>query len=429
MNIKTTVKNTCCWRFINTKPGKYVKFYILFLFDIINLIIDWYFYLKVELIKPGLVYGPPELLIRQIIFGFCCISILSFIIETIQNADDLLETKKISFLTQSLSNFLVILFEDIPLLTLNLIITLCRDGEPTIISVVKASVVIFAVIIRFILIVVLNWFIDTKKNRFSIILDMLSTFGIFIMAFLSVSIHLLNNFPTTAQGDIDIPNPVYFNHMSYASDKYFRNVGIFTQWPIENHENETSYIWLSDITDVIDVVNLPIKIRTDFEKNNQKYTLCIEKFNQNTCFKFEKNEFKILTDNKLFIKSNLYDVYEIKLIKEPEQGNKYKLGYISLKANRYELNRSASRICSNVNPKSVIYAKYKDFYDSDDKSYLKQELNKFLFFTKTDLITVDNLWFPGIFKCKTSGDLGPKLDKNNFFCLNNTILDVKKKNL
>lgn len=421
MNIQKAVKNTCCWRFINTKPGKYVKFYILFLFDIINLIIDWYFYLKVELIKPGLVYGPPELRLKQIIFGFCCISVLSFIIETIQNADDLLEKKKISFLTQSLSNFLVILFEDIPLLSLNLIITLCRDGEPTIISVAKASVVIFAVIIRFILIVVLNWFIDTKKTRFSIILDMLSTFGILIMAFLSVSIHLLNNFPTTAQGEIEIPNPVYFNHMSYATDKYLRNVGIFTQWPIDNQENETSYIWLSDITDVIEVVNLPIKIRTDFALEKQKYTLCIEKFNQNSCFKFEKAEFRILQDDKNFLESNLYEVYEIKLTKEPEQGNKYKLGYISLNVNRYELDKNGSRICSKVNPNSVIYAKHKDFHDSLEKSYLIQDMDNFLFFSKMDLITVDRLWFPGIFKCRMSGDLGPKLDQNNLICLNNTM--------
>ncbi|RNA37323.1 hypothetical protein BpHYR1_012422 [Brachionus plicatilis] len=412
MNLKKAVKNTCCWRFINTRPGKYVKFYILFLFDILNLLVDWYFYLKVELIKPGLVYGPPELLIRQIIFGFCCISILSFIIETIQSTDDLFKTKKISFLTQSLSNFLVIVFEDIPLLSLNLIITLCRDGEPTIISVVKASIVIFAVIIRFILIVLFNWFMDSEKTRCNIILDMLSTIGIFIMAILSVSIHLLNNFPTSANGAIQIPNPVYYNHMSYATDKYLKNVGIYSQWPIDNAANGSSYIWLTEITDVIEVTNLKIKIRSDFAANNKNYSLCIEKFNKKVCFKSENSDLKILDEERNILKSDLFDVYEMEIVKEPPQGSKYKLGYISLSVNKIESGQNGTSKCSTMYPKSIIYAKDTDYSDSDEKSYLKQIENKFRFYSKEDLIMVNKLWLTGIFKCRMSGDLGPKLNKN-----------------
>lgn len=413
MNIKKAVKNTCCWRFINTRPGKYVKFYVLFLFDILNLIVDWYFYLKVELIKPGLVYGPPEPLIRQIIFGFCCISIVSFFIETIQNADDLCEKKKISFLTQSLSNFLVIVFEDIPLLSLNLIITLCRDGEPTIISVAKASIVIFAVIIRFVLIVVLNWFMDSKKTRLSIFFDMLSTIGIFIMAILSVTIHLLNNFPTSAQGVIELPNPIHFNHMSYATNKYLKDIGIFCQWPIDSVQEEASYLWLSDITDVTEVKKLNVKIRSDISLNKEKYTLCVEKFNKNICYKFENGQFKILGEDGNFLKSNVFDFYEIELIKEPAQGNKYKLGFISLNVNRIELNKNGTRTCSKINPTSVLYAKDKDFSNSDETSFLKQNANNFVLFSNKDLLTVDKIWFTGIFKCKMSGDLGPKLNQKN----------------
>ena len=120
--------------------------------------------------------------------AFCNISILSFVIETVQNADDLFEKKKIPFLTQSLANFLVIFFEDIPLLVLNLIVTLCRDGEPTTISLVKASVGIAVVALRFLLMVFVYWLFDSKKSRFTFFIDILSTFGLFMIALLSISI-------------------------------------------------------------------------------------------------------------------------------------------------------------------------------------------------------------------------------------------------
>ena len=120
--------------------------------------------------------------------AFCNISILSFVIETVQNADDLFEKKKIPFLTQSLANFLVIFFEDIPLLVLNLIVTLCRDGEPTTISLVKASVGIAVVALRFLLMVFVYWLFDSKKSRFTFFIVILSTFGLFVIALLSITI-------------------------------------------------------------------------------------------------------------------------------------------------------------------------------------------------------------------------------------------------
>ena len=188
MNLRRAVKDTWCWKFINTKPGKYIKFFIMLLLDMINLGVDWYFYAKVELYQPGLVYGPPESSIRWSILVFCIISCISFIIETIQNADDLFIHKKIPFLSQSFSNFCVIFFEDIPLLVLNLIVTLCRDGDPTVISVVKASVGIAVVVLRFVLMLLVYWLFDTKKNRFSTICDILSSIGLFIVAGISISI-------------------------------------------------------------------------------------------------------------------------------------------------------------------------------------------------------------------------------------------------
>ena len=132
-------------------------------------------------------------MIKWTIFAFCNISCVSFIIETVQNADDLFEKKKIPFLTQSLSNFLVIFFEDIPLLVLNLIVTLCRDGEPTTISMVKSSAGIAIVVLRFFLMILVYWLLDSKKSRCGFFMDIMSTFGLFVIALISISIQYKKN--------------------------------------------------------------------------------------------------------------------------------------------------------------------------------------------------------------------------------------------
>lgn len=165
MKLHKVLKDTCCWRFLNTKPGKYLKFFIMLLLDIIDVGIDWFFYMQVQLIEPGLVYGPPNSTIKWCLFVFCIISVICFLIETIQNADDLFFNHKIKWLTQSLSNFLMIFLEDIPILAINLIVTICRDGDPTVISVVKASVCIAIVVIRLLLMMLIYWMFESKKNR------------------------------------------------------------------------------------------------------------------------------------------------------------------------------------------------------------------------------------------------------------------------
>lgn len=57
---------------------------------------------------------------------FCVASSVGFVLEVIHNIDDLSRKPKIAFLSQSLTNFTVIVFTDLPLIVLNLIITACH---------------------------------------------------------------------------------------------------------------------------------------------------------------------------------------------------------------------------------------------------------------------------------------------------------------
>jgi len=68
------------------------------------------------------------MLFKQIFFKyrFCVISTVGLVVEVIHNVDDISDTRKIRILSTHLTNFFDIIFTDLPMLTLNLIITACH---------------------------------------------------------------------------------------------------------------------------------------------------------------------------------------------------------------------------------------------------------------------------------------------------------------
>lgn len=415
MSLRKLVKNTRCWKFVNTKPGKYVKFFILLLLGMINLGVDWYFYAKIQLIQPGLVYGPISDSIKWATLSFCIISVITFIIEVIQNADDLLIDRKLPFLSQSMTNFLVIFIEDIPLLVLNLVVTLCRDGEPTVISVVKASLGIAVVVIRLILMLVVFWLLtEGKKSRFTLFTDIFSTFGLLIIAGISISIQLLNNFPTNSNGLIQTADPASFNQMNYVREKYLNSVGVYARWPLDADLPNTmdNYLWLADINEIIDNSYVSIQIRSSLNLSSptSNYTLCIAKKSQQ-CFQIvNQNWANQLSLSEVDV-TRLNGVgYDIGFSKEPAQDYKYLVGFIDYNINRLMANQSS---CQLTKISSLIYAKFPASSVSTNSTYLKGQGNtgSYSFYSfNTDLLTVDRIWRTGIIGCAMSGDLSPKLN-------------------
>ena len=102
-----------------------------------------------------------------------------------------------------------------PLLVLNLMIALCRDGDVTYISLAKASLCIVCVIIRFVLMILVYWIFEKKKSRFEFTCDIISTIGLVAVAILSVTIQLLNNFPIDRNGLIKIVDPDTFDRYAF----------------------------------------------------------------------------------------------------------------------------------------------------------------------------------------------------------------------
>lgn len=413
-------------KFARTKAAKYLKLFLILIQDSIDVVIDWFFYWTLTAVSPGLVYGPVDSLLKWTTLAFCLLSTLFFVLEVIQHADDIFEKKKLPCLTQHLSNFLIIFIENVPILVINLIVTLCNDGVPSTVTLAKASFVIFGVVFKILIMLLNYWVFDSKKTRFDYFLDAMSSFGLFIMLTISIAIQLLNVFPVDSSGMISISIVKEFDRMEFATNKYLKNVGVFTKWPIDsqiNAQNHTdfSYLWLCDVTEVIKKPYLALKIRTDFNSiKKQNYTICIKKSQTESCFLIQDtlNAKEIASTS---VNSLNYE-YNFIITKEPAQQYKYPIGFIdyNLKLNDLTLKNSNESCKDLPTTTTMLYAKYNGVFISSNTShaFMKQYNGRLSFYDYlNDLISVDKFWRVGYSGCKMTGDLGPKRNKDmRLFC-------------
>ena len=208
--------------------------------------------------------------------------------------------------------------------------------------------------------------------------------------------------------------------MTYATDKYLKNVGIFAKWPLEeqlsmHNQTDANYLWLSDITEVIKKPYLKIKIRTDFKSSNDtSYTVCIQKYNLETCFAVEDslNAREIPSPTKFLLNKE----YNLHLSKEPAQHYKYIIGYIDYNINVHDLtitNVNGTSCDESLIASSLVYAKYTGLSFGAGNTYMRDHNGELgLYSYLYDLLAVDKFWRTGIVGCPMSGDLGPKLNKH-----------------
>lgn len=414
----------CCSLF-NSQSGRYIKFYVILVLDLIDVFVDWYFYAKVKFIKPGLVYGPPEESYKWAVFSFCVISIITLFIETIQNADDLRDKKRLPFLTQSLSNVLTIYLEDIPLLVLNLILSVCRDGEVSIISLIKASLGISAVLIRFILMIVQRWIMDKKKTRFELFCDVISTFGLIVIACLSITIQLLNTFPSDKNGLLQFKSPEKFDRMSFIQEKYLDSVSVFMSWPPNRqNQNNTNQILLGDITNLIKHGHMSIKFLTNSDLNEllteKNYTLCIQKklFSLNktlNCYQVTNGVLFSQVNSTIVDLESLPNGFYISIKKVSTVSFMYRIGYLDFNIKFFNSNETCNQFEFGKSTRNMLtYARY--IYPQNETQFFKAKTTHYstCYNLNYDLITTDKLWRTGILNCDSKADKGPKFNSNLF---------------
>lgn len=406
--------------------GKFLKFFVLLVLGFVNISVDWFFYTRVNLIEPGLIYGPPDKNLKLIIFIFCVVATVGFVFEVVHHLDDLAHKRRIKCLSQSLMNFISIVFTHLPLIILNLIITACHDGKPTLISLIKSSVCITMITVRFVYMLSYRCCrAEKKKSRFKCVTDIMSLVGLFLILLASIKIQLLNFFLTHSPASLPlIQNPLRFKQTDFIRDKYLYGVGIYAKWPLSDPSNRTlnsdlkagddqaqNYLWLANINDVIDETFFQVIIRSNFSGADSNYVLCLTKQKQlEECFLMNQNSgyFHHIAAESLPVQAKKSE-YLIMITKEPAQAYRYLLGYLDYKMT---VRHKDSDSCETSRIESVVYAKFLPSSENAQRQDLKaMGGRRYAFYNHNiDLQTVDKLWRTGVFNCHMSGDLGPKFN-------------------
>lgn len=177
----------------------------------------------------------------------------------------------------------------------------------------------------------------------------MSSVGLFIIAVISITIQLLNTFPTDSRGLIQSTDLAVFNRMSYVTNKYLNGVGIYSAWPLDS-DIKTDYIWLTDINQVVNHSLVDVLIQSDYNLNQKNYTLCFTQFQKSTCYSVLNGTMSKLIEDQSSITqflSNSIVEYHISIVKEPALQFIYKIGYLDYNLNKFSTN-GTSRNCAQV---------------------------------------------------------------------------------
>lgn len=332
-------------------------------------------------------------------FIFCIISTLTSLLEVIQVIRDTRQNR-LSSLFGQITNCLTLWFEDVPFLTLNLLIVICRDGEVTYISLAKAVIGIIAAFIRFISILLNKWLIRhdyQRKDNASQFFNTISTIGVIIVFICSTAIHVIASLPIDHFGRIHLERPSDFTHFKFAHQKYFNHVGLFLHSPYELNK----YIYLTDIENIIESGQKNFV----FALNQKDTVFCIKQFNQ-TCFTHTNDSNISLYDQPLTNKIINYSItFEFK---NPDFY--YLLGDIQYNIMRCDLkdyyiddNRillQYFRFKQNFNQTKLPL-----IFDEDSKTYRYYD-------SSNDFDSIADLWRTGLSRCTSTSTFNPHRSKD-----------------
>lgn len=329
------------------------------------------------------------------IFAFCIISTFTSLLEIVQIVRDTYLNRLTSLFGQ-ITNCLSLWLEDVPLLTLNLLLVICHDGEVTYISLTKAIIGIVAALLRSLSIVLNKWLIRhdyERKDHLSQFFNTISTAGVIFVFILSTSIHIIASLPIDNYGRIHLVTPSDFQQFKFAHQKYFHDVGLFVQSP----NDIDGYIYLSDIEHII----ANSSTHFTYSINEKDNVFCLKQINQ-SCF-MQLNDSTIVPYDSSSINDRFINYSLIFEFKHPD--TYYQLGDIVY---------------------NIVRCDFKNFYIADEKfpfryfqyKSMTNETRHMLQFNRyndtyrfynsdMDFLSIENLWKTGLSRCSSTSSFSP----------------------
>ena len=300
-----------------------------------------------------------------------------------------------SSLFGQITNSLSIWLEDVPLLTLNLLLVICRDGEVTYISLAKAIIGIFAACIRFLSILLNKWLIRhdyQRKDNLSRFFNTISTLGIVLVSILSISIHIIASLPIDHYGHVHLEKPSDFQHFRFAHKKYFHPVGLF----LHSSNAMDKYIYLTGIESIIEKGPKQFIYGLHGKEN----VFCLKETNQ-TCYRQLNDSSLELYDKPLTMKLINYSIN----FQFQQPDFYYLLGDIHYNIMRCDL----KEFYIDDRKWSFHYFRFnEDFNGTKTPLLFDQRTNTYRYYDQSnDFQSIEHLWQTGLSRCSSTSSFTP----------------------
>ncbi len=232
-------------------------FLVLLAIDLADMINDWLFYNDMFLLEKGLVFGPMESSLINALFAFSIIGSLTFFLEVSLVGKQIFQPDDMAWVDVDYVSAVTVWIEEVPQITISVIIASCHEEAVSIFQISKASVVIIGCVLRLIIAIIRFCYRRRRENYenekifkscYAVLLVglILSVIGSSLVFFFS---HALSD-----GGQIKFQEPTEFLKMKRDTTKYYDQVGIYLdgrELPI-NAQMRMNYDWIKlvDLTDI-----------------------------------------------------------------------------------------------------------------------------------------------------------------------------------
>ena len=134
--------NPCCPSCTpqHSLPCRILFFLVIFGLDLADLFSDWLLYVDVSLAEEGLVYGPPGDAAINALLAFSIIGSVTFLFEAVNLWWEVFRNNP--WLDTDLVSAVIIWIEDLPQISINVYIAMCREDPISVFQLSKASIVL-----------------------------------------------------------------------------------------------------------------------------------------------------------------------------------------------------------------------------------------------------------------------------------------------
>ncbi|XP_053375524.1 uncharacterized protein LOC128547303 [Mercenaria mercenaria] len=431
----------CCGHLHDKLCFKLFVFLAVFLLDAVDLVSDWLLYVDVAGAEEGLVYGPPEDILRYSLLAFSIIGSFTFTFEIVNLWWDVFRNDP--WLDADLLSAITVWIEDVPQITINVVIVACREEAISYFQLVKASVIIIGAVIR--IIVSLIRYCNKKarhdlqcakvnpESRRHVVYRVFIMIGLIITLGGAITIFMFTQSERNPDGSLNFKVPHSVIEGEYDDQKYFHNVSIYFSHKLFDWDTTSkvspenlNLVRLFRINDIRrEKVDRTIKVQYDQQTGPTKIIIWERDIHgtmkAKECFQMDKTNQKLTIGPNCasFIspKVNQY-VLKFRYIKpsiprlifgDIKYNIKVQVSPATCKTPEFAINNDIKDHSDNRKVAALHY--YRTKGDSTETNHIvHKSATEGTFYHSADLEDIIDVWKTGFAYCKSSGSLAPHLD-------------------